>query len=91
MTSGEGPTNASPACSTLRANPAFSERKPYLRQRMRAQGRKHGEYNVPRVDHVHTVFQGDPDDVVLGKVRCDRSETHPHLISLISLQFASVS
>lgn len=30
MTSGEGPTNARPACSTLRANSAFSERKPYL-------------------------------------------------------------
>lgn len=42
MTSGEGPTNASPACSTLRANCAFSERKPYLWRRMKIRGRSHG-------------------------------------------------
>ena len=30
ITSGDGPMNASPACSTFLANSAFSERKPYL-------------------------------------------------------------
>jgi hypothetical protein len=52
---------------------------------MRAQSRNHGGYDVPRVDHIHAVFQGDPDYVVLGKVRCNRCETLPHLISLIGL------
>ena len=85
MTSGEGPTNASPACSTLRANSAFSERKPYLRQRMRTRSKKHGGYDVPRVDHVHAMLQGDPNDIVLGKVCCNWCETLPNLIGLISL------
>ncbi len=30
MHSGDGPTKARPACSTLRANSAFSDKKPYL-------------------------------------------------------------
>ena len=30
ITSGEGPTKARPACSTFFANPAFSDKKPYL-------------------------------------------------------------
>lgn len=30
ITSGEGPTNAMPACSTFFANPAFSDKNPYL-------------------------------------------------------------
>jgi hypothetical protein len=36
ITSGEGPTNARPACSTFLANPAFSERKPYLKYTRRS-------------------------------------------------------
>ena len=46
MTSGEGPTNASPACSTLRANTAFSDKNPYLSRRkwkMRKLGFKAGQ------------------------------------------------
>ena len=46
---------------------------------------KHETDNVPRVNHVHAMFQGDLNDVVLGKVCRDWSETFPHLISLISL------
>ena len=33
ITSGDGPMKAMPACSTLRANSAFSDKKPYLRCR----------------------------------------------------------
>lgn len=89
ITSGEGPTNASPACSTLRANSAFSERNPYLRKRIQAVDpmTREGEgHSLPRVDHIHAVFQGDSNDIVLGEIRPDWSETFPDLISLIRLQ-----
>lgn len=74
MTSGEGPTKASPACSTLRANSAFSDRNPYLRGQVSTRARGNtGVCSLPRVDHVHTMFQGDPNYVILGKVRGNRS------------------
>lgn len=76
MTSGEGPTNASPAISTLRANSAFSDKNPYL-----ATGA--GTFDIsmdigergisPWVDHVHTMLNGDTDDIVLRKICPDRS------------------
>ena len=45
-----------------------------------------GGYNVPRMDHVHAMFQCDPDYVVLSEIRRNWSETLPHLVSLIRLQ-----
>ena len=45
----------------------------------------------PRVDHVHAVLKSDPDDVVLGEVSGDGSETLADLVSLIGLQFSGQS
>ena len=91
MTSGLGPTNAIPACSTLRANDAFSERKPYLRlscngERMnRAISHILGIKNIPGMDHVDAVLDGDAEDVVLREVRADGREALADLVRLIGL------
>lgn len=59
---------AIPASSTFLANEAFSERKPYL-QSARSWN------DSPRVNHVHTVFQSNSDDIVLCQV--GRNRRHP--------------
>ena len=93
MTSGEGPTNARPACSTLRANSAFSDRKPYLSARkpevpVSEDHRVSNGYwidAVPGVDHVHSMFKCDPDDVVLCEVRRHGGEAFSDLVRFIGL------
>lgn len=43
------------------------------------------------MDHVHAVLKRDPNDVLLGEVRADRSEAFADLVSLIGLRFTSRS
>ena len=43
------------------------------------------------MDHVHAVLKSDPDDVVLGEVSGDGSETLADLVSLIGLQSSGQS
>ena len=45
-----------------------------------------GLSDSPRVDHVHTVLESDPDDVVLGEVRGDGSDTLADLVRLVGLK-----
>lgn len=41
---------------------------------------------LPWMDHIDTVLEGDPDDIVLGEVSTNRSETFSNLICLIGLE-----
>lgn len=94
MTSGDGPTNARPACSTLRANSAFSDKKPYLRVTKCARSPilrslcsiADGGEAIPGVDHIHSMLEGDADDVVLCEVCSDGGETLANLVGFIGLQ-----
>ena len=90
MTSGDGPINASPACSTFFANWAFSDKKPYLgdgtNTSIAGAYRDMKRKDKPRMDHVHAVLKSDPDDVVLGEVSGDGSETLADLVGLIGRQ-----
>lgn len=73
MTSGVGPTNAKPACSTLRANWAFSDKKPYLSYRHQVKNQilqiSIAGMVSPRVDHIDTVLEGNANNIVLREVR----------------------
>lgn len=44
-----------------------------------------GKY-VPGVNHVDSMLEGDLDDVVLGKVSTDRSQTLSDLVGFIRLE-----
>jgi hypothetical protein len=88
MVSGRGPMKAIPASSTFLANPWFSERKPYLTsciQLDREPKSSEIESCSPRVDHIDSVLQSDPDDIILSQISCHGSESLSNLISLISL------
>lgn len=37
------------------------------------------------MDHVDAVLESDPDDIVLRKIRTDRSQTSPNLVCFIGL------
>lgn len=89
MTSGEGPMNARPASSTLRANSAFSAKKPYLYEcsiRFFVIFDAKQRTGIPGVDHVNAVFEGNVDNVVLGKICTNGGEAFANLISFVGLQ-----
>lgn len=42
--------------------------------------------NLPRVDHVDTVFECDSDNVILGEISSYRGQTLANLVSLVGLR-----
>ena len=69
-----GSLTMSPAFSTLRANSAFSERKPYpAKQISTGVAYLRRDCCHTRVNHLGTVLNGNLDDLVAGQVSADRS------------------
>jgi len=42
-------------------------------------------HHLPRMNHIHTVLEGDSDNVILGKVGTNRSESFANLVCFIGL------
>ncbi len=73
--------NAIPASSTFCANSWFSDRNPYLTHHQLQSGWSHS----PRVDHIYSMFQSDPNNIILSQIRPNRSQPLPNQITLITL------
>lgn len=61
-----------PAFSTLRANSAFSERKPYPGDQVSVGNPGYRRVSRTRVDHLHAVLNGNFDNLITSQVRGDR-------------------